>query len=512
MNMLDRAIAAVSPVRALKRAQARQILNVVAKYEGAKPSKTYKVSRDNSTGEVQVMRDAATCRAQARDFERNNDLFRGALHALSRNVIGSAGISIEPTPRMANDDINDDVARALLNLWRDFTASPEVTKTLDWVQVQDIACRSWLRDGEVFAQIVEGFGAPFKFSGRVPLAIELLEADHVPLDYSPNENTEAGIERNGWNQPIAFFLYKQHPGGGRATLSDSALKRVPAERMLHVAIRERISGLRGISQFASILTRLHDIKDYEDSERLAARISAAIAAYVKRDKDMEWSPPGYDPAVARNFSLRAGTIFDQTLPGETLEMLNPNRPNTALGEFRGAQIRAASRGIQLTNSAFSGDYNGTYSAQRQELVEATEGYRVLTAIFVSRFVRPLWERHVELAITAGLIKLPRGIRMETVAQAEFRGPKMPWIDPKKEADALLLMTQGGFQSAQQVIAERGGRLQDVYEQMSRERKLAKELGLTLSSDFGAKAKAEKAGGSTEPNDTKKEDDDEQKDE
>lgn len=482
MNLIDRAIAAVSPYRALKRAQARIALRTVARYDAGKTTKTYRPSRDATTGEVQVKRDAATVRAQARDLERNHDLFRGALRTLTRNVVGPTGISIEPTPRTTNDDIDDDLARSLLNLWREFTARPEVTRTMDWVQVQEMACRSWLRDGEVFAQIVEGLGAPIRYATRVPLALELLEADYVPLDYDPDERTQAGIRTDDWGRPIVYYAHKRHPGGN-AALSDASLKAVPAERMLHIAVRERLSGLRGISQFASVITRIYDIKDYEESERLAARIAAAIAAFVQRDKEMEWTPPeDVDPAAARDFSLAAGAIFDRLLPGEEIKMLNPNRPNTALGEFRAAMLRAAARGGGLTYSAFSGDYNGTYSAQRQELVEGFDGYRALTSVFVAQFVRPVWERFVALAVNAGLVKVPPGVRIETLAQAEFRGPKMPWIDPKKEAEGLLVLTRGGFGSLTQCIAERGGRMQDVFEQIARERRLADELGLVLESD------------------------------
>lgn len=483
MNLLERAIATVSPRAALRRVQARLALSAInARYDGAKQSKTYKVSRDNTTGDVQVVRDAATCRAQARDFERNNDVFRGALHTLARNIVGPNGISIEPMPRNANDDINDTFARDLLNLWREFTASPEVTKTLDWVQTQYLGCCSWLRDGDLFGQIIQGPTTFYNYATRIPLAIELLEADHVPLEYSNGDNIEAGIERNAWNEPVAYYVYKTHPGSARAMLTDTALKRVPAQKMLHVAIRERLSGLRGISQFASVFVRLYDIKDYEDSERLAARISAAIAAYVKRDVNMEYSPPAGTDPDKRDFRLNAGAVFDKLMPGEELDMLNPSRPNTALNDFCSGQYKRASRGAQLTYSAISGDYNGTYSAQRQELVEGYDGYRMLTAIFVARFVRPIWEAFVSTSIAAGLVKVPADVRPETVAQAEFRGPKMPWIDPVREAQGQLTMVRAGFQSAQSVIADRGGRLQDTFEQLGRERRLADEIGLVLDSD------------------------------
>lgn len=488
-NLLDRGFAVFAPRYAARRMFARQVLSL---YEGGRSTKRRKKSRDNSTQERQVIRDAATVRATVRDLERNYDLVDGALTTLVRNVVGPNGIAIEPTPRVGTpganyDDIDDDFARDLLNLWREWSKSPEVTRTLNWVQSQELMCRSWLRDGDAFAQLVEGPNAPIRHVGPVPLALELLEADVVPLDYEREaDNITAGIERNTWGAPVAFWVYKRHPGdGGWSTTTD--LKRVPAERFLHVAVRKRLSGLRGISMFAPAIDRLLDIKDYEESERTAARIAARIAAYIKRDANMDWTPGPQDldengNLRDRDFLLEAGAIFTETRPGESIEMINPERPNTVLEQFRTAMMRAVSRCISLSYSSLSGDYDGTYSAQRQELVEAYDGYRMLTQQFVARFVQPVWERFVAMAVASGQLKVPAQIRPDTIAQAQFRGPKMPWIDPKKEAEGLRALVRGGFQSMTQAIADRGERMIDVFEQLARERDLARELGLTLDTD------------------------------
>ncbi|REN18568.1 phage portal protein, partial [Mycobacterium tuberculosis] len=82
-----------------------------------------------------------------------------ALSTLVRNIVGPSGISIEPTPRDGRqgdnyDNIDDDFSRQLLNLWRQWCVSPDVTRTMSWVQCQELACRSWLRDGEQFTQLV----------------------------------------------------------------------------------------------------------------------------------------------------------------------------------------------------------------------------------------------------------------------------------------------------------------------------------------------------------------------
>lgn len=58
-------------------------------------------------------------------------------------------------------------------------------------------------------------------------------------------------------------------------------------------------------------------------------------------------------------------IFDDLAPGEDLGMVESNRPNVHLHEFRNGQLRAVAAGSRGSYSSIARDYNGTYSAQRQ---------------------------------------------------------------------------------------------------------------------------------------------------
>ncbi|MGU0161066.1 phage portal protein [Escherichia coli] len=51
-------------------------------------------------------------------------------------------------------------------------------------------------------------------------------------------------------------------------------------------------------------------------------------------------------------------------------------PNPNLETFRNGQLRAVAAGSRLSFSSTARNYNGTYSAQRQELVESTDGYLI----------------------------------------------------------------------------------------------------------------------------------------
>ena len=59
------------------------------------------------------------------------------------------------------------------------------------------------------------------------------------------------------------------------------------------------------------------------------------------------------------------------------------RPNPNLITFRNGQLRAFAAGISASYSSVSRNYDGTYSSQRQELVEQWVHYACLTDDFVS---------------------------------------------------------------------------------------------------------------------------------
>ena len=52
--------------------------------------------------------------------------------------------------------------------------------------------------------------------------------------------------------------------------------------------------------------------------------------------------------------------------GEEIGTIDTNRPNPNLQAYRDGQLRASAAGLGASYSSISRNYNGTYSAQRQE--------------------------------------------------------------------------------------------------------------------------------------------------
>lgn len=475
MKLLESTIAALSPKWAYRRAQFR------AAYEAAKPSRLRKTGADNASGDTVVGKAGAALRGYARQLEQNYDIAEGILKVLVNNTIGPNGISHEPMPRKKDGTIHTEFAKELLELWKDWVLMPEVTGELDYAAAERLAARTWFRDGEVLVQLLEGSIAGLDHGTRVPFSVELIEADQLPFDYTDiNKAITQGVERNSWGRPTAYHIYKTHPGGTTYRL-DFNTKRVAADRMLHPKVANRIKQARGVSVFASVIRRLEDLKDYEESERIAARVAAALTGFIKKGMPEDYAAPDSDK-TDRTFSMKPGLIFDGLTEGEDVGTIDSNRPSSLLTPFHDAMLRFASAGVGANNSSVTKNYDGSYSSQRQELVEGEGNYKAVTNLWIGQYSRPVRNRFVSIAIASGLVRIPSDLDINTLYDAEYRGPAMPWIDPVKEVLGNKMQERAGYKSAQQVIRERNGNPIDTMDQISTWRKRAEKEGLVFDTD------------------------------
>jgi lambda family phage portal protein len=206
------------------------------------------------------------------------------------------------------------------------------------------------------------------------------------------------------------------------------------------------------------------LKDYEESERIAAKIAASMAAYIKKGQPDQYEPTDGDQ---RQLKFRPGMIFDDLKPGEEIGTIDTNRPNPNLETYRSGQLKAIAAGTGPTYSSIARTYDGTYSAQRQELVEGYANYATLSNEFIGRIVRPIYERFIAVAIASGQLRLPPGVAAGSEDDAAYLPPSMPWIDPSREADAWATLEDRCYVSGPEVIRRRGGNPLDTLDQQAR---------------------------------------------
>jgi lambda family phage portal protein len=481
-NPVDSVVEFFSPNAALRRRASRLAL---AKYDAAEPSRLRRFSRDRSQQNLLVQQSGEAIRTQVRHLVRNHDLARGALRSLVNNIAGQSGIGIEPQPRRRDGTIHKEYRDALMEAYRDWCRKPEVTHQLTMAKMQRALVRSWIRDGEVFGQYVIGRRADLDHGTRVPMSLECFEADMVPLSLQSDERRIAqGIERNAWGRPVGLHVYKSDPWRVVSVLSADT-KRIPWDRVFHIATMDNIGQMRGVSEFASVITRLEDIKDYEESERVAAKIAAMLTGYIKKGTPDTYSDESSGDDAHREINFDAGMIIDDLMPGEDIGLLDSKRPNPNLITFRQGQLRAVAAGIGGSNSTISKDYNGSYSSQRQELVEQWINYAVLADDFVGSMLAPTWRRFVQVSNASGVVPQPVDVAEGTEDDAIYIAQSMPWIDPLKEALGNEALVKAGFASELEIIRRRGSNPRDVLDQITVWRQECAERGLVFSSNEAA---------------------------
>lgn len=480
MELIEKLIMALSPERAARRAYFK--LQAERLYEAGKLHPQHRRRGEQGSADKAMNEARANIRDWARWLDENHDIAIGILDDLVNKTVG-AGIAVMPLVADGQGNMLRDFNKEINKLWRVWTKRPEVTHEYAFNQVQRLMARTMFRDGEVLGQHVLGSKGRIVHGSRIPYSVEMIEGDYLPFELNDEKrNIVHGVEKTAWGRPRAYHLYKKQPDNYRSVLlrpNNADTKRVVAENMLHAKFARRIGQTRGVSIFHGVVHRLDDIKDYEESERLAARISGAMAAYIKKGTDFNPSQ-AFDSngnlRTNRTQEIIGGMIYDDLLPGEDVGTIEANRPNTALEDFRSGQIRMLATGTMTQYSSISRDYNGTYSSQRQELVEAVAPYAALRDYLVTAIFQPIYEQFITAAVLSNQLRVPAGLDQEQLFATGWIAPPMPWVDPKKEIEADQAAVESHFIPWSHVVLQRTGRDPElVLEQMKREKEMLDEV-------------------------------------
>jgi len=436
-------------------------------YEAASNSQFRPVVSNNASGDA-VMNNAGTkLRQLSRHLEENHDIVVSVFDDLLNNIVG-AGANVTPMVRSTDGTLNDDLNKQLYDAFQDWGDYPDVTGELGFEQLERQVARHLFRDGEIFIRPI--VSDRFNYRTNTRLALELVEADYCPFDANSNDGRIVhGIERNQWGAPSNYYFYKSHPGNvttSAQTVNISDLKRVNANGVYHLKFTRRLKQARGVPLVHSVVNRLRDLKDYEESERIAAKVAADFTFAITKSSELGVGPTPVNVDGNRALSMSAGMGFE-LLPGEDVKTISSDRPNSGLRDFRADMLRAVAGGTGTRYSSIAKDYNGTYSAQRQELVEGAVSYRVHFAYLVRRLYKPIWKDFIRAQILAGRINI-NDVEPGSIFRCDFRAPALPWIDPQKEAKAWRELVDAKLESRSEIMRQRGRDPRKVIEELEKE--------------------------------------------
>jgi lambda family phage portal protein len=328
----------------------------------------------------------------------------------------------------------------------------------------------------------------------VPLQLQLLEAEHLPMGKNenlPNGNViRAGIEFDQIGRRVAYHLYREHPGERLMFANAGQMVRVPADAVLHIYKPLRPGQHRGQPWPTQVLMKLHELDQYDDAELVRKKLAAMFAAFIIENNPEDpviGSKPGEgetDPSGAPLAGLEPGSMV-KLLPGEDVKFTEPGDVGGMYTEFMRIQLRAIAAGLGITYEQLTGDLERVnYSSIRAGLLEFRRRCEQFQhQVLVYQFCQPVWRAWIEAAAIAGAFDArDYASNPETYLDVEWRPPSWAWVDPLKDMNAEVVAVRAGFKPRSAVINEMGYDEEDVDRQIAADNARADALGLRFDSD------------------------------
>jgi lambda family phage portal protein len=465
-------------------------LKKARRYDGAMSNRlTTDWLTSSGSADTDLYTSLRSLRNRARDLVRNNPYLKQAVcRTIPNNVVGT-GIRFQSQIKKKRSDalderLNTEIERAWEE-WQDKRFCHTAGK-LCFPEIESLLVKSLVESGEVLIRIVNR-----SFDGSpIPLALEIIESDqlcdtHALGSYGDNL-VKMGVELDEWQRPVAYHLYPYHPGdsqfSGRAV--GARLLRVPASEIIHLFVSDRPGQTRGVPWLHATIGRMRQIGELEEAEIVAARISAAVAAFIESADPTTLAPEDAE-TNERFYDLEPGMI-QYLAPGEKFNGFAPTRPNPALDGFLKLMLRSSGTSIGVSYEGFTGDYSDTsYSSARTSKIQEQDGYKILQARLVRDFLAPLYRVWLDMAVLSGRVKIDDYFSNSAFyCKPKFIPRGWSYVNPKDEITANMEAVKAGFATLTDIASESGKDFEEMLKTRQRELNLLKQYGITLDTGGG----------------------------
>jgi lambda family phage portal protein len=212
--------------------------------------------------------------------------------------------------------------------------------------------------------------------------------------------------------------------------------------------------------------------------------------------------PNADAEKQGMYTLEANPGMIETLPpGMEFVAWNPDHPANAFQNFVITLLRQVATGLGVSYNALASDLVGVnYSSLRSGMLIERDLWRRLQSFLIESLLSRVFEEWLDLALLSGELVL------DSRDPARFlEGLWQPrgwqWVDPLKDVQSALLGIDGGLTSRTDVLADKGEDVEAIFEQLSQEKKLAKQYGLQLETSAKAPKVSKETGEEITPEET-----------
>lgn len=503
-RFIDSVISAVSPHAGLRRHQARKLLRSYAGAEASRLTANARPRNLSADSELLGPFGADAMRAWARKLVRDNAYAWGVIDTIVSSVVG-CGITAQSMIEAEDGSDIEDTNWARDDVWSRWSEVCDINGQYSFEEMQRIIQREIAEAGEVLVHMVDTPSTEYKGISRpVPFALELIEADRLASDndtYAIARNGQnriiRGVELDDLGKPVAYWIYEDHPNSPYVALNRTP-KRIEAKHILHLFRRDRIGQNRGVSWFAPAMSWIRDLGVYVDNEIQASAVASCFGVAITKTGAM----PGLSGPIGSESTDDNGNTFEylepamvvHLQPGESVESINPGRPNSAAEPWINLILRGIAVGTGLSYETVSRDYSKTnYSSSRTSQLEDRRRFRIWQRYMVNHLCQPVWDRFCEAAALQGRKEFPTMAELledrRKFSAVEWQTPEWEWVDPQNEQAASQSSIDALQSTYQTELGNRGRSWRQVFYQRAKEEKLKQQLGLVTLEQAKVDAKA-----------------------
>ena len=424
-------------------------------------------------------------RDRSRVATRNDGYAKGVIDKLVYNIVGTG---LKPLS-LAEDKEFRQKLQALWLLWTDYS---DADGTLDWYGQQGQAVRCWLEAGEVFVRRRDRLptdGLP------VPMQLQVLEPELCPHGHNGlargGNKIRAGIEFDRIGRRVAYYFFATRPGDWQ-DWDPSELRRVPADRVLHVYKPLRPGQLRGIPHLTQALIRLRELDKFDDATLIRQQLAAMFVAFLKHpasDSSSLIPITGQEPVATEGnrpvLGLQPG-IFQELAPGEEVEFSEPPDVISGYGDYMRQQLFAVAAATGVPYEVLTGDMSRvndrTVRVILHEFRRQIQAEQHQTVAF--QLCRPVWRAWMDHVFLSGALPIPAEYLADPQpwANVEWMPQGWPYLHPVQDVEAARAAIRSGFTSRSAIVSEQGEDAQVIDQQQAEDNERADALGLEYDSD------------------------------
>lgn len=511
-TFLDRAIGAFSPEWAVKRMHARKVMRSYQGAEASRLTNNKKPKNQSADSELLGPFGADACRAWARSFVRDNSYGNGIVETIATAVVG-CGIKAQS---MVEDEQGNDVETindARDAVWNEWCEVCDLNGQLNFHEMQFLLMREIVEAGEALLRFVPVGLEQDGIKRPVPLALELIEADRLAIDHdtyvarSTENRVVRGIEMDDKGRPVAYWIYPDHPNSPYVAKSRTP-ERIKASEIIHVFRRDRIGQSRGVSWFAPVMGPLRDLGVYIDNELQASAVASCFTAVIKTDGAAPGLiAPSGDETTDDNgnaFEYLEPGIVARLRPGESIESVNPGRPNSAAEPWISLMLRGIGVGTGLGYEKVSRDFSKTsYSSARTSELEDRRRFKRWQSILIAHLCQPVFDRFCEAAATVkkleGIFPLLSDLldNRRALTPVNWQVTEWEWVDPQNDQAASEAAIASNMSTLQRECAKNGINWRENIRQRAKELQALQSYSVPVSADAATAAAAPTAAGTGE---------------